>query len=190
MRKFGNTWLIDFGPQLSLVLTILLASGVLAAGSPAIVIVDIFDLEVFLRGRRRVLLQIDHMVRLLQLTAAILYLGSCHVQVVVLLLHVVLWFYLIVAGVFSWEGRWGRAIGICDRIIVLKLIRLFVLWLMILVAVTLEDIYILFVLIDQNRLQTGWSIDIHIIINITIRFSADLLERRCVWDVELPSMTS
>ena len=93
--------MIDFGPQLSLVLTILLASGVLAAGSPAIVIVDIFDLEVFLRGRRRVLLQIDHMVRLLQLTAAILYLGSCHVQVVVLLLHVVLWFYLIVAGVFS-----------------------------------------------------------------------------------------
>ena len=73
----------------------------MAAGSSAIVIVDIFDFEMFLRGRWRVLLQIDHVVRFLQLSTAILYLGSCHVQIVVLLLHVVLRFDLIVAGVFS-----------------------------------------------------------------------------------------
>ena len=73
----------------------------MAAGSSAIVIVDIFNFQVFLRGRRRVLLQINHVVRLFQLSTAILYLRSCHVQIVVLLLHVVLRFNLIVAGVFS-----------------------------------------------------------------------------------------
>ena len=73
----------------------------MAAASPAIVIVDIFDLEMFLWGGWWVLLQIDHMVRLLQLSTAILYLGSCHINVTVLLLHVVHRVDLIVAGVFS-----------------------------------------------------------------------------------------
>ena len=84
-----------------LYLPFLSASGVVTAGSPAIVIVDIFDFKMFLWGRWRVLLQIDHVVRLLQLSTAILYLGSCHVQIVVLLLHVVHRVNLIVAGVFS-----------------------------------------------------------------------------------------
>ena len=53
-----------------------------------------------LRGSWRVLLQIDDVVRFLQLAIAILYLGSSHIHIVIfsLWIHIL---YLIVAGVFS-----------------------------------------------------------------------------------------